>query len=72
MTDAPTPRRDRSTADELVIEVKIIPLVDGDTERRDRQLQAIVNLLQGVLGRRRESELRSERGCDLVSSDDDS
>jgi hypothetical protein len=35
-----------------VVEAKVIPLADGDTERRDRQLRAIVGLLRGVLARR--------------------
>jgi hypothetical protein len=40
-----------------VVEVKVIPLADGDTERRDRQLRAIVGLLRGVLARRGKSRV---------------
>jgi hypothetical protein len=40
-----------------VVEVEVIPLVDGDADRRDRQLRAIVGLLRGVLARREKSRV---------------
>lgn len=70
MTGEPTPRPDRDASDALVVETRIVPLADGDTERRDRQLRAIVRLLRGVLARRAGRELPSQPGCDLVSDDD--
>jgi hypothetical protein len=60
MTNERTPRRDADAADTLVVEVRIMPLADGDIARRDRQLHAIVNLLQGVLAR------RQDRSCELA------
>ncbi len=65
MSVTPSPRPGDSSRP-LVVEAKIIPLPDADTERRDQQLSAIVNLLQGVLARRQGSELRSRREPDLI------
>lgn len=70
MTGEPTTRQGRDAPDALVVETRIVPLTDGDTERRNRQLRAIVRLLQGVLARRADRELPSRSGCDLVSDDD--
>jgi hypothetical protein len=49
--------RHRDSFDGLVVEASVIPLVDGDADRRDRQLRAIVGLLRGVLARREKSRV---------------
>jgi hypothetical protein len=54
-----------------VVEVKVIPFVDGDTERSDRPLRAVVGLLRGVLVRRGDPELTSRSGSHLISGDGD-
>jgi hypothetical protein len=53
-----------------VVEVEVVPLADGDTERRDQQLRAIVGLLRGVLARRGNPELTSRSRSHLISDDD--
>jgi hypothetical protein len=65
-----TTRRDRDRAGALVVEAKVVPLADGDTERRDRQLRAIVGLLRGVLARRGDPELTSRSASHLISGDE--
>jgi hypothetical protein len=54
-----------------VIEARIVPFSDGDTERRDRQGRTIVALLRGVLARRTDPELTSRSGSHLISGDFD-
>jgi hypothetical protein len=49
--------RHRDPPDALEVEVTVIPLADGDGDRRDRQLRAIVGLLRGVLARREKSRV---------------
>jgi hypothetical protein len=61
---------DRGPPDALAVEVEVVPLADGDTERRDRQLRAIVGLLRGVLARRGDFELTSRSASHLISDDD--
>lgn len=61
---------DRDSPDAPVVEVKVVPLADGDAERRDQQLRAIVGLLRGVLARRGDPELTSPSASRLISDDD--
>ncbi|HET9154264.1 MAG TPA: hypothetical protein VFN85_09140 [Solirubrobacterales bacterium] len=53
----------------LLVEVRVIPLADGDADRRDWQFSAIAGLLQGVLTRRSDLELTSRSSSHLISSD---
>ncbi|MGC1850810.1 MAG: hypothetical protein WA687_00040 [Solirubrobacterales bacterium] len=61
---------DRGPPDAFEVEVEVVPLADGDAERRDRQLRAIVSLLRGVLARRGDPELTSRSASHLISGDD--